>query len=202
MTHDKVIEVIISNDSYLKYCHKLASPRTHIAEDLYQETILAICETKDDRFVKAHKDGYLSPFVIKTIRNIWLKRNTFKQHTDGSTSPLMEYANTLQNVDAFDFDRTYINQISKDYDPTADIVFEAAKKIIAKDSDSDRMEIRYRARVYNHSNNNIAGFEAIKSFKNAGRFSQYIGIKRCAIYKSCREYQEILKSKLKYIING
>jgi hypothetical protein len=114
----------------------------------------------------------------------------------------MEYANTLQNIDAFDFDRTYINQISKDYDPTADIVFEAAKKIIAKDSDSDRMEIRYRARVYNHSNNNIAGFEAIKSFKNAGRFSQYIGIKRCAIYKSCREYQEILKSKLKYIING
>ena len=129
MTHQRVIEIIISNDSYLKYCHKLASPRTHIAEDLYQETILAICETKDDRFVKAHKDGYLSPFVIKTIRNIWLKRNTFKQHTDGSTSPLMEYANTLQNIDAFDFDRTYINQISKDYDPTADIVFEAAKKI-------------------------------------------------------------------------
>ena len=201
MTHKQVIEVIISNDSFLKYCHKLASPRTHIAEDLYQETILAICETKDDRFVKAHKEGYLSPFVIKTIRNIWLKRNTFKQHTDGSTSPLMEYANTLQNVDAFDFDRTYINQISKDYDPTADIVFEAAKKIIDKDINSGNIDRWYKSSVYNYSNNNIVGFDALKSFTTAGKFSQYVGIKRCAIYKTCREYQERLNGKLKYIIN-
>ena len=74
--------------------------------------------------------------------------------------------------------------------------------IIDKDINSGNIDRWYKSSVYNYSNNNIVGFDALKSFTTAGKFSQYIGIKRCAIYKTCREYQERLNGKLKYIING
>lgn len=159
--------------------------------------MLAICETKDDRLVRAYNEGRLEIFIVGMINNIWGKRGRFKQHEDGSTSPLMVYSNTY-NIESEE--RKQINQMSLDYNHKADSIWDATKTILKNECESNDMKIRYPARVYNYSNNNIAGLN-IKAFSNARQFAESSGIPYSAVWKTCNEYKKDLKDKLKNIIN-
>jgi hypothetical protein len=64
------------------------------------------------------------------------------------------------------------------------------------------MDVRYRARVFNYSNGNPAGLE-INGYaicKNAREFSISSGIKYSALIKTCNEYKQTLKDKLKHVV--
>lgn len=213
MNNQQLIEIIAKDKSYLPLCQRIVKrsySRDCIAEDLYQETMLAVCSVQDNRLINAYNDGYLQVFVVGIINNIWNKRKAIKYHIDGSTSPLFDYSSTIESDWSFHdkdnnklnlFDRRFISDISLDYNPDIDMLFTATKKIIKADCNSEKMCIRYKARVYNHSNNNIANLDCTESFNNSRQFAKYIGINYPAIRKTCNQYLKILTDKLTKLKN-
>ena len=61
MNNQQLIEIIAKDKSYLPLCQRIVKrsySRDYIAEDLYQETMLAVCSVNDDRLINAYNDGY------------------------------------------------------------------------------------------------------------------------------------------------
>lgn len=219
ITNQDLINIIVNDKRYKSICKSIVKRQTHLADDLYQEAMLAIIENKDDRLMNAYNQSRLEVFIVGILNNIWNMRGRSKSYINGQTSNLMEYSsgfniNSLQEklnvnsehfeVSPFDYNpivRRVINRESLDYDPKADHVFMAAKEIIKKDCESNDKVVRYKARVYNYSNNNIAGLEVGKSYKNARQFSKTIEIPYSAIHRTCSEYKSYLNKQLKHLLN-
>lgn len=217
ITQSDLINKIVNDGRYKSICKKLTGVRTHLADDLYQETMLTVLETPIGEIKKWHSGGYIEFYIQRIASSVWKKRNRVKYHEDGCTSVLMEYSSSFnveankenscedgEFTDKHPLVRRVINQESIDYNPKADVVFEATKKILKEDCNSNELQIRYMARVYNYSNNNIAGLEikdGLEACENANKFAASSGINYPAVSKVCRKYRNILQDKLKPLMN-
>lgn len=221
-THPNLIDKIVKDGRYKSICKGLVGNKRHLADDLYQESMMAILELKDDRLFRADAEGRLEVFIVGLINNIWHNRNRAKSYGCGSTSPLMEYSSTFNieslngrvaglykdtseiiTNDTFDSNksiRRVISQTSLDYNPKIDQVFEATKKIVREDCHSNETKVWYPARVYNYSSNDIAGLNVV-AFDNPRQFAKDSKIPYSSVYKTYCLYKQSLQQRLKHFLN-
>lgn len=179
-----------------------------------------------EKLIELESKSELEIYIVGIINKLWNKRNQVKYHHDGSTSPFMEYSNTyyvcghaaIVNKGNENFEenelsysnhstiRRHVNEVSKSYDPKADKVFYATKKILNEDCNSNDMDRRYKARVYNFSHDNMIGLTDgkgnwIAGAKNPRQFAESSNIPYSAVIKTYNSYKEILRNKLKKLLN-
>jgi hypothetical protein len=200
------INTIVSNPKYINVCKKITPS---LWQDLWQESVLEILKIDKNKLHDAYINDYLDFYIIKIITGVWRNRGRVKSYKSGTTSPLYYFTN--YNKDEFN-DPIYY-EINKDcntqvkfleniYHDEIDTFYIKAKQIIINDCNSEDMDVRYRARVFNYSNGNPAELE-INGYaicKNAREFSISSGIKYSALIKTCNEYKESLKNKLYKIV--
>lgn len=188
MTDKAIIGLIVNDKRYLSICKKIVKNKSHLAEDLYQELILNILETKDNRINLAYKEKRLEIYLYGIANNLWSRRTQIKKHGTHGTSVFFEhdYLNVLN-----------YQIIDDNYNYERDNLENKLIEIIKKDCNSQEMGIRYKARVFNYSNNNIANLQDIKdNFKTPKEFSISSKIPYSAVWKACNEYKNTLKKKL------
>lgn len=201
-----IIDYIINNPKYINVCKKITYT---LWQDLWQESVLEILKIDKNKLHDAYINHYLDFYIIKIITGVWRNRGRVKSYKSGTTSPLYYFTN--YNKDEFN-DPIYY-EINKDcntqvkfleniYHDEIDTFYIKAKQIIINDCNSEDMDVRYRARVFNYCNGNPAELE-INGYaicKNAREFSISSGIKYGALLKACNEYKQTLKDKLKHVV--
>ena len=164
--------------------------RQFMADELYQEFLLRLCEIGNDKVEEA-KD-YIDWFCLDIINKIWGKRSRVKSYDKGQTSQFFEYSSTFES-EAMVF-------TTPDYDVNFDFKVKEAKQILNKDINSSDIDTNYRARVFIYSAGmSIENGEVTEKamFKNALQFSKQSGINYPAIFKAFKSYKKYLKNKLK-----
>lgn len=177
-----MITEIIKDKRYYSICKGIA--KNHLADDLYQEFILALCEIKDDRLTKAREGGYLEVFCVGVINNIWNNRKRIKSYVNGSTSNLFEYTSS-----GLDETITYKYIVEEEkYDINKDIKYSKTLKIIDSDKSSGDLNLWYDSQVFYHST---------FTHKNPRQLSQKSGIAYLNVLNAYKRYKERLKKLLK-----
>lgn len=198
ITHSEIIEKLSRDGRFKSICKKIAK-KPDMADELYQEFFLAICETADSRLVEADTGGFLEVLCVGIINNIWGKRHRVKTYEKGSTHPLHEICNYtacivrednlderdgrkhyrvfeqhLPGGEEFDLDKAMKHERARDF----------VRELIEVNKESDDQSQRFRARVCEYSN---------LVYKNPRQFSRISGIP----YRVCREANNQFKQ---YII--
>lgn len=173
-----------------------------MADELYQEFFLALCETTDNRLVMAYEGKYLDVLCVGIINNIWGKRNRVKTYANGTTHPLYEVSSSTIPITNRDQDLPnekkvkdwYIREShipsEPEYDVVKDIRSETAidhmKELVQIAMDSQDQSERFRARVFHYSR---------FKYKNTRQFAKASGIP----YNVCLEAYNNFKEKIKSV---
>lgn len=184
-------------------CNKVAR-KPHLAEDLYQEFFLSLCEIKDERLVKAKVEGYLEVLCVGIINNIWGKRYRVKTYENGTTSPMYELVEAHKPIENLILPdhldhlhkghvlEEHLEHTNEEYDEALDIsnekTMEQIKKIVEQKMDSSDISERFRARVWFYSN---------FKYKNPRQFSICAKIPYRVSREAHHAFRESLKKELK-----
>lgn len=168
-----------------------------MADELYQEFFLSLCELKDDRLIQAKEGGFLEVYCISIIHHIWSNRGRVKRYSNGRTSPLFEcnditisdpsipvnkrYLKKTQSEGFIDFE---LEDDSDQYANEIDHAYSEVMEQVERDLSGDDRNEWFRASVFLQLNTN---------FKNAREFS----IKSKIPYNVVREANQLYKQKLK-----
>lgn len=182
ITNRDIINNLSLDGRFKSVCKKIAKHQ-YLADELYQEFFLLLCEITDDRLVEAKSGGYLEVYCIGIIHHIWSNRIRVKKYSNGSTSSLFNWSNISMTFDA-------ISSIEWDSNLDEEILFdsnyESIKNQIEKDlSSSDRNEW-FRASVFVQSNNVC---------KNPREFAKKSKIPYNVVLKNNKLYKEKLREK-------
>jgi len=196
ISNAEISELLIKDEKYTLFCKKLVKKRTHLVDELIQITAMTILETKDNRFIDAFKNGYIRNYICATIYKIWSRRNNHKIYKTSSTHELFDYSNTIL-ID----EEKVINYLIENNNNTEDLNKDKICKylidIIREECNSNDPKVFYRAKVFNYSNNNIAGLETDIGFKSPSCFAYSSGIQKDAVFNVCKRYKVYLKERLK-----
>lgn len=200
MKYTDLLDKVVNDGRYLSICRQLVGVRKHLADDLRQEAMIVVCLMDKEKLIELESKSELEIYIVGIINKLWNKRNQVKYHHDGSTSPFMEYTSTTTD------ERRLVNSEYFNYDPKADKVFYATKKILKEDCNSNDMDRRYKARVYNFSHDNMIGLTDgkgnwIAGAKNPRQFAESSNIPYSAVIKTYNSYKEILRNKLNKLLN-
>lgn len=182
-----IIESLSKDDRFKSICKQIAK-KPHLADELYQEFFLSLCEIKDNRLLDARSGGYLEIFCIGIINNIWKNRGRVKVYKNGNTSPLYE----LHGITIVPGDVEVAGCLSEetiliedeDYDYTRDINEIKLQKLIEKYKESEDVMDRFYSRVFYYSK---------FKYKNVRQFS----VKSKIPYGVCLRAYESFKDKIK-----
>jgi hypothetical protein len=164
-----------------------------MADELYQEFFLSLCEITDKRLEEAYKEGYLEVFCVGTINNIWGKRDRVKTYATGSTHPLHEISNTtIQIVHTEEENKSGLKECRIEgsklvYDPGIDHLYNKASDIIEQDRVSCIEMERFNSRVFLYSNT---------IFKSPRQFAKRSKIPYSVTLAAYNNYKETLKKRL------
>lgn len=137
-----------------------------MADELYQEFFLALCEIKDNRLVDAYEGKWLEVLCVGIINNIWGKRDRVKTYEKGTTHPLHEMCNHLLSIKYEDREwkegrpdpwtvleshLTGGEEFDLDKAMKQERVREHVKELIEIAKESDNKDERFKARVFEYS---------------------------------------------------
>lgn len=194
ITTKAIIESLTKDGRFKSVCKSIAK-KPYLADDLYQEFFLALCEIKDNRLVEAKEGGYLEVLCVGVINNIWGKRYRVKMRDVGQTHPLHEHCNSMKSIQSEGPDHNmsrvknirdvipehHMADVSEPYEENDP---EEVKKALEKSMNSADPSERFRARVFYYS---------IFKYKNPRQFAINSGIP----YNICLEANNIYKEKLR-----
>lgn len=200
ITHSEIINDLTKDGRFKSICKSIAK-KPYLADDLYQEFFLALCEIKDDRLVVAKTEGYLEVLCVGIINNIWGKRYRVKKREIGDTHPLHELCNShipvLFGRPKYDmYDETYCGELPKGAileerlmveEHKIDFDEEKAKELIQQSMDSDDQNERFNSRVFYYSR---------FKYKSPLQFHKHSGIPARVCYYAYNNYKEQLIKKL------
>jgi hypothetical protein len=196
----QIIERLSKDGRFKTICRKLAR-KDYLADDLYQEFFLALCEVKDNRLVEAYENKYLEVLCVGIINNIWGKRNRVKTYSNGKTSPLYELTGAMWS---FDFDpveaktgvesgkhegnfknhhEKMLEDKSVSYDTSKDEFLQEVRSLVGKSMNSDNENERFISRVFHYS---AFKFKDIKEFSRQSKIP----------YGVCRRAYKEFKTKV------
>lgn len=66
MSRDEILNQVTKDKEYRKICNSIAKG-TGLAEDLYQEMFLILCELPEEKLKALHGEGYLRPFIYRAM---------------------------------------------------------------------------------------------------------------------------------------
>lgn len=180
-------------------CKQIAK-RPHLADDLYQEFFLSLCEIKDDRLSNASDGGYLEVFCYGIISNIWGKRHRVKSYKTGSTSPLYELHNNAKRILRDDGEWMDVSKRSREsairedhlsdnreYDFNRDINEAMLHHIIEKYKESPKIDDRFRSRVFYYSR---------FKYKSVREFADASGIPHRTCARAFKSFKQTIKEEL------
>lgn len=193
--HGQIIERLSTDGRFKSICKRIAKKK-HLAEDLYQEFFLALCEIKDDRLIEAYEGNYLEVLCVGIINNIWGKRERVKSYENGKTSPLYELTSRITSLShdmwqGEDYTDTpfarwiqgVIVDKSEPYDQSKDKFLQEVKDLVNKSMNSEDENERFVSRVFHYSS---------FKFKNVKAFSKESKIP----YGVCRRAYKEFKNKV------
>lgn len=189
MTQQSIIDLIVKDGRYKSICKKIVGTKKHLADDLYQELMLSVLECEDERFNNANKDNRLEVYLYGVATFLWSRNNQVKNYGEHGTSVFFEHDLSIENLN--------IQIADNSYNFDRDELENKLINIIKKDCDSQEMCIRYKARVFNLSHNDIAKIDNIEGCKNPRQFAESSQIPYSAVWKVCNEYKKTLKQRLK-----
>lgn len=190
MTQKHIIDTIVKDKRYIGICKKIVGKsKQHLSDDLYQELILSILECKDDRFNKAYNENRLEVYLYGTATYLWSRNNQVRYCGEHNTSVFFEHNLSIDSLN--------LQIVDSGYNYELDELENKLISIIKKDCDSQEMCTRYKARVFNLSNDDIAKIDVIEGCKNPRQFAESSKIPYSAVWKVCNEYKKSLKQRLK-----
>lgn len=202
ITTSDIIDGLSKDGRFKSICKKIAK-RPFLADELYQEFFLALCEIKDRRLIEAQAGGYLEVFCVGIINNIWTRRDRVKSYRTGNTHPLhmiTEYCLTISNKENADGENTEKNgEIFESHLPGEEFDLDGelqnqfaqsrVRELIEEAKESIDPSQRFRARVFDYST---------FKYKDPRKFSRISGIP----YYVCRRATADFKKYLEKNING
>lgn len=186
-----IIEQLSKDARFRSICKQIAK-KPHLAEDLYQEFFLSLCEIKDQRLEDASSGGYLEVFCVGVIHNIWKNRGRVKKNKNGNTSPLHELSGIMivpgcvddsDNRGGYILD-DHIPNNQEEYDHLRDINEQRLHQLIERYKESEDLMDRFYSRVFYYSK---------FKYKNVRQFSVNSKIP----YGVCLRAYESFKGKIK-----
>lgn len=167
-----------------------------MADELYQEFFLALCETTDNRLIEAHAGGWLEVLCVGIINNIWGKRGRVKTYVNGQTSPLYELGNWTTHIKYEERDwqgeDKYPNEVVESHIPGGEeFDFDKAmrqekartqiKEMIEQAKESNNKDERFRARVFEYST---------FTYKDPRKFSKASNIPYFVCWKATSDFKK------------
>jgi len=192
----EIVNSIVANQSYKNLCKKIA--KTDIANDLYQEFILAVLEAKTEKLEKAFNGKYLNVYCVGIIYNLWSMRNRRKAYKNGKTSNLHQLTDWGINLDGLNdptnedsnnendkYERRFFQDLfSEDPDDNLDENFSIVKEEIERCMNSTDKTTHYDAHVL---------FNSFLYYKNPREFSRETGIEYMAVRQSIQRISNKIK---------
>jgi hypothetical protein len=176
-----------------------------MADELYQEFFLSLCEINDNRLVEAKAGGYLEVLCVGVINNIWGKRFRVKTYANGSTNPLYDMSCNMIQIVQVDVSEDFDSRLARgarvmpemaipshdtydhDKDRRTQRATEQVKELIELAKNSENETERFRARVFDYSRS---------IYKNTRQFSKASKIPYNVCLESYNIFKENLKQKL------
>lgn len=174
MTRDSILQSVAGN----KKLQRLAASRDPNG-DLWQQTLLYLCEMDHGRLVDMHKNGFLDYHVVCCItRSSWL-RDTITKH-----SRYVDSADELPD--------TIIEQEAVPHKHD-DEILNLVNILIEKENTFDRDLFRMATIGIDLGNGEV------KTYKSIAEISRQTGIKYITLYKSFQKTAKRINEQVTYI---
>jgi len=186
LNKQQIIELLSKEVGFKNLCNKLCQ-YNDIANDLYQEFMLVVCETSEEVLKEKVDKGLINFFCVRVIININNKRSRLTK--DGEQNTLLNLTSFCGNLSNYleNFDENVPVPVNLTYDPQGTEIYQTAKKLLMEDMASKHEGTQKNA---------IRLYETCFLHKNLYQYSLTQDVSRQAIMKSVKRASEKLKKRL------